>query len=549
MTLPTISILFVGEKNLLSLKSFLSYLRSIGCVRLSMKPGLHVDLSVYDVVITVNGSDKNDMLGILTRFVESGGGWVEINQSAKSPLPLLFGVRPRPLAATSELRVMFRNKDNPLAARMPEAIYIKQCSHGLERLTDEVQTILYADWRYQHIDMLVSRAFGDGNSAVAAFQDLDHPVLHRVLYRLMRQMAGHSIDSKPLGVGILGYAPSVGRYHGLGIESTSGLWFRGACDSNPKRQVQAREDFPHITTYKSAKELASDPELDVVIIATPPNTHAKLALQMMDSGKHVVCEKPLALNRKETTALVEMSNMRSVHLSCHQNRRWDVDYMAIKQAIGDGLIGDLFYMETFVGGFNHPCGYWHSHDVVSGGTAYDWGGHYLDWIVSLIPERITSVTGTRQNRVWHDVTNADQERVQIRFESGKEAEFIHSDIAAARKPKWYLLGTEGAIVGHWCDVTTYTIDPVVYFHRHDIPATEMPPDIVLYSRTSSGQITKQNLCLPDRLDYPFHANLADHLLLAEPIEAPLADSLKVVAILEAASRSAAKGGSVEVLDG
>ena len=125
-------------------------------------------------------------------------------------------------------------------------------------------------------------------------------------------------------------------------------------------------------------------------------------------------------------------------------------------------------------GFEHPCGYWHSHDTISGGTTYDWGGHYLDWVVSLIPDRVTSVIGTRQDRVWHDVTNADQERIQIRFAGGQEADFIHSDIAAVRKPKWYLLGTEGAIIGHWRDVTAYETDPVLYYHRHDIPATEMP---------------------------------------------------------------------------
>jgi predicted dehydrogenase len=238
-----------------------------------------------------------------------------------------------------------------------------------------------------------------------------------------------------------------------------------------------------------------------------------------------------------------------VHLSCHQNRRWDVDYLAIKQALAEGLIGELFHLEMFVGGFNHPCGYWHSHDAISGGTAYDWGAHYLDWVVSLIPQEILAVISTRQNRVWHDVTNADQERIQIRFAGGQEAEFIHSDIAAALKPKWYLLGTEGAIVGHWRDVSTYEIDPVLYYHQHTIPATEMAPDLTVHRRHHSGQIVAQKLALPPREHYLFYRNLADHLLSGEPIVAPLEDSVKVVAILEAASRSAAKGGTVEVLDG
>jgi predicted dehydrogenase len=247
--------------------------------------------------------------------------------------------------------------------------------------------------------------------------------------------------------------------------------------------------------------------------------------------------------------MAEMADRQRVQLSCLQNRRWDVDYLAITQALVEGLIGELFYLETFVGGFSHPCGYWHSHAAISGGTAYDWGAHYLDWMVSLIPGRVAAVISTRQNRVWHDVTNADQERIQIRFAGGQEAEFIHSDIAGVRKPKWYLLGTQGAIVGHWRDVRTYEIDPVLYFHQHDIPATEMVPELTMQRRHHSGQIVAQKLALPKREHYLFHRNLADYLLTGEPIVAPLEDSVQVVAILEAAARSADCGGTVEVVDG
>ena len=82
-----------------------------------------------------------------------------------------------------------------------------------------------------------------------------------------------------------------------------------------------------------------------------------------------------------------------------------------------------------------------------------------------------------------------------------------------------------------------------------IPATEMVPDLTLHRRHHSGQIVAQKLALPKREHYLFHRNLADHLLTGEPIVAPLEDSVRVVEILEAAARSAAKGGTLEVLDG
>jgi len=514
-----------------------------------MESQLASDLSSYDVVLTAETTTHVDKADRLERFVHDGGGWLGLVHLSDKPLPQLFGAQPGPLGPRAELRVHFHDSQHLLAMRLPETIYVTQRHQSLETESEDTEIILCADWRYQSSPVLVARSVGTGRVACTTLHALDKPVVQQIFYRLLRYLAGHAAGDETLSVGILGYSPAVGQPHGLGLEATPGLELRAVCDLDAQRLKEAQEDFPRLTTYVSAEELTEDPRVDLVIIATPPNTHARLALQMMDAGKHVICEKPLALNQKETASMVEMAEERGVHLSCHQNRRWDVDYQAIKQALAERLIGDVFYIETFVGGFEHPCGLWHSHETVSGGTAYDWGAHYLDWVVSLMPDRATAVIGTRHKRVWHDVTNADQERIQLRFAGGQEAEFIHSDIAAVRKPKWYLLGTEGAIIGHWQDVTTYEIDPTHFFQQHDIPATEMVPDLTLYRRHRSGQIVAQTLPLPLREPFPFHRDLADHLLTGEPIAAPLDQSVQVVAILEAAAQSAAKGGTVEVLDG
>ena len=452
---PPLSILFLTEAEDVTLASFISYLRSIPHIRLSEIPQLPHDLSSYDIVITSNTRQSDAAIDRLTRFVQAGGGWQMFVNLAERPLPEILGVQQDPVGPAAELRVLFENAGHPLAVRLPDAVYLKGRYHSLRKTADDTETILYADWQYSHRSVLTHRRVGEGNVACTSLQAYSDPALQRILYRLLYQLAGRRMGADPLGVGILGYAPSVGRTHGLGAEKTPGLALRAVCDLNPDQRDRARRDFPDVKTYESAEVFAGAADVDLVIVATPPDTHARLCLQMMNAGKHVVCEKPLALNCRETDALKEMAAQQGVHLSCHQNRRWDPDYLAIKQSLADGLIGDLFYMESFVGGFQHPCGYWHSHAPISGGTSYDWGAHYLDWMVSLIPDQVVAVVGIRHKRVWQDVTNADQERIQLRFRGGKEAEFMHSDIAAARKPKWYLLGTEGAIVGHWQDVASH----------------------------------------------------------------------------------------------
>ena len=545
---PKISILFLKEEGDVFLRSFFSYLKPIPHIRLSETSQLPDELSSYDIVITSNARHSKNTLERLTQFVRTGGGWHMFVNLSEHPLPPIFGVQQQPLGPTAELRVLFENSDHPIAVRLPEAVYLKGRYHALSKTTEDTETILYADWHYSHRAVLTCRRVEQGNVACTTLQDYSHPDLQRIFYRLFSQLAGHRMNESSLGIGILGYAPSVGQMHGLGAANTPGLSLRAVCDLNPQRLDQARQDFPGVKSYETAESFAEKADVELVIVATPPNSHTQLSLQMMRAGKHVVCEKPLAFNCRETDAMVEMATKLNVHLSCHQNRRWDPDYLAIKQSLADGLIGDLFYMESFVGGFHHPCGYWHSHAPVSGGASYDWGAHYLDWTVSLIPERVEAVVGTRHKRVWQDVTNADQERIQIRFAGGKEAEFMHSDIAAARKPKWFLLGTEGAIVGHWRDVTSHEIDPVLYYQRHDIPATEMVPDLSVFRRHHTGEVIEIKPPVPNRDHYQFHSNLADHLLWGEPLAAPLSDSVKVVAILEAAARSMAHGSTVEVVN-
>ena len=542
---PAFTVLFVIEDDCSLPKSFMAYLQSMPHLKFSVARQLPAEIANYDVVVTRNL--QNEGAERLRQFVENGGSWLILVHLSEKPLPVIFGAHPESVGPAAELRILFENKNHSLAVRLPDAVFLPGRYHALKKIDNACETILYADWHYNHSPVLTHRWVGKGQAACTTLQAYENPIFQQILYRLMRQLAGYIEQNRELGVGLLGYSPNVGKGHGLGVQHTTGLSLKAVSDLNPQRLDQARQDFPHVKIYETSEAFSGDKEVDVVIVATPPNTHAAMCLQMMETGKHVVCEKPLTLTWREANAMVEMAEKQHVHLSCHQNRRWDADFLAIKQAVSEGLIGDLFYLETFVGGFAHPCGYWHSHAAVCGGTCYDWGAHYLDWVVSLIPDPVESVVGTRHKRVWHDVTNADQERIQIRFSGGQEADFIHSDVAAVRKPKWYLLGTEGAMVGHWQDVCAYEIDPILYFQRHDIPATEMPPDLMLYRRHHTGQILSQKMAMPGRAHYPFHRNLADHLLTGEPLAAPLADSVKVIAMLEAAARSMSKGGTLEVL--
>ena len=105
-------------------------------------------------------------------------------------------------------------------------------------------------------------------------------------------------------------------------------------------------------------------------------------------------------------------------LSVFHNRRYDGDFLAIKEVIDKGLIGDVFRIEVYGGRYGHPGTWWRSDKNISGGAFYDWGAHLVDWVLNLIPEKVDSIMGFTQKIQWWDVTNEDEVESIIKFKNG-----------------------------------------------------------------------------------------------------------------------------------
>jgi scyllo-inositol 2-dehydrogenase (NADP+) len=347
--------------------------------------------------------------------------------------------------------------------------------------------------------------------------------------------AAAGFEPNPVRVGMLGWG-AIGAEHAEAIGGIEGLELTAVCDRDPVRLAQAGEAVlggcDDVRLLPDAADLVADDGVDLVVVSVPSHRHAEAAIAMLRAGKHVVVEKPFALTAGQADAVLAEAAGRCV--TVYQNRRWDPDFRLVRDVVRAGAIGEVFHVETFVGGFAHPCRYWHSHEAISGGVIYDWGSHYLDWLLQLIDAPVTAVTGARHKRVWHDVTNADMARVGLRFDGGQEAGFIHSDVAAAAKPKWYVLGTEGALTVEWQPGAPFE-QTTVRVHRPAGPA-------------GSG-VDVETFALPPRLDAPFHRNLADHLLCGEPLAVTPAQARLTTEVLEAASASAAKDGCPVHLSG
>ncbi len=131
--------------------------------------------------------------------------------------------------------------------------------------------------------------------------------------------------AQEIKVGVIGYggAFDMGRKHLLEMMRAK-MTPVAVADIDPSRLEIARGDFPDIETYTSVSSMLKKSDVDLVTIITPHNTHAALALQCLNAGKGVVCEKPLAITTAECDRMIAAARKNRVVLSTYHNRHWDV---------------------------------------------------------------------------------------------------------------------------------------------------------------------------------------------------------------------------------
>jgi scyllo-inositol 2-dehydrogenase (NADP+) len=394
--------------------------------------------------------------------------------------------------------------------------------------TGDANVLLRSRWRFTDQVVAFERRHGDGRFVYLGLghdpSTYENERFQMLVHRALLLASGVQ-PAAPVGVGLIGYG-AIARDHAAAVAATPGLRLAGVCDLSAERRDQAHRDWA-VRTHARSEELLDDPDVGLVVVGTPPSAHTDSVISALAAGKHVVCEKPIALRVEEVDRMVRSASARDLVLTVYQSRRWDPDYLAMRDVVRSGRIGDVFYMESFIGGYSHPCDFWHSHEPISGGTIYDWGSHYFDWILQMFPDTVRSVSAVAHKRVWHDVTNADQVRVDLTFAGGAQATFLQSDIAAALKPKWYVLGTEGALLGEW--------------QAERVPADF--PARVKVLRPADGGSHEELLVLPSRDDQGFYRNLADHLTWDEPLAVTPEEARRTVAVMEAATHSIARGGA------
>lgn len=246
--------------------------------------------------------------------------------------------------------------------------------------------------------------------------------------------------------GLIGFG-GMGKWHTEILERVPQVEIAGIYDIRQDRRAQARQ--LGFAVYENEEAMLSDETVDVVLIATPNDSHKPVALRAMHAGKHVISEKPVTLSSSDLEEMTKTAQQTGRFLTVHQNRRWDDDFLTVRRIFEEQLIGPVFRIESRVHGSRGIPGDWRGTKEHGGGMVLDWGVHLLDQILCLTGER-------RLKTVYATVTNVTNQIVDdgftalLRFEDGLEVLVETGTNNFISLPRWYMLGENGtAVIRDW----------------------------------------------------------------------------------------------------
>ena len=246
--------------------------------------------------------------------------------------------------------------------------------------------------------------------------------------------------------GLIGFG-GMGKWHTEILENVPEIELAGIYDIKEEKRKLAEEAGFH--TYETEEAMLADESIDVILVATPNDTHRPIALRAMEAGKNVIVEKPATLSLKELTELEDMAGKTGQFLTVHQNRRWDEDLLTVREILKDQTMGEIFRIESRVHGSRGIPGDWRKEKAHGGGMVLDWGVHLFDQIFRLTGER-------RLKTVYATLTNVTNQEVDdgftavLRFEGGLEVLVEVGTNNFISLPRWYVLGENGsAVVEDW----------------------------------------------------------------------------------------------------
>ncbi|WP_129357129.1 oxidoreductase [Sorangium cellulosum] len=247
-------------------------------------------------------------------------------------------------------------------------------------------------------------------------------------------------------VGLIGYGLAGAVFHAPLIRSVPRLRLAAIAT---RREGQVMTDHSGVAVHPTPEVLIAEPGIDLVVIATPNETHFPLARAALEAGKHVVVDKPFTITSAEADELIALAARRGRLLSVFQNRRWDADFRTVRHCIEQGLLGEVASYEAHFDRFRPAIKQgWREQESPGSGILYDLGAHLIDQALLLFgpPRAVTADLlaqrpGARAVDYFHLTLDHGRRRVILRS----------STLAREPGPRFAVHGAGGSFLKYGID--------------------------------------------------------------------------------------------------
>lgn len=252
---------------------------------------------------------------------------------------------------------------------------------------------------------------------------------------------------KVIQVGLIGYGFSGRAFQAPVLTSVPNLKLAKVVERSSSK---SKERYPWVEIVRDMNDLFQDPAIELVVVATPSTNHYEVTKAALLAGKHVVVEKPFTATTAEADELVALAQERGLVLSVFHNRRWDGDFLTIKQMLANGWLGKLAECEFHWDGYApRPGGGWRETNEPGAGVFYDLGVHFLDQALCLFGMPKTIRGDIRIQREGGKID--DYFDVQLGYSDGLKVILKSSKLVREVGPRYILHGTNGSFVKHGID--------------------------------------------------------------------------------------------------
>jgi len=351
-------------------------------------------------------------------------------------------------------------------------------------------------------------------------------------------------------VGLVGFGMAGRVFHAPLISSVEGLELAAVVERSSNH---AAERYPGIATHRTLEAMLADSSLDLFVVATPSATHFQVAREILEAGKNVIVDKPVAVASSEVAQLMALAKTKNVLLIPFFNRRWDSDFQTIQKLLDEGALGRLVYCESrFDRSRPHPPSdrLW-KEDPASGGVLLDLGTHLADQALALFGKPEAVAAEVLCERDWARVNDTFTLRLRysglppqrpgpVAGSSGFSVVLGANCLSSPARPRFHLRGDKGNYWKLGVDPQEAALNKVTRIDEQDSeqawgqePAADWGK---LYVDVDGAMVTRPIPPIPG--DYRlYYAGVRDALLGKAPAPVEAVAAWRVARLLEWAAES------------